>query len=364
MAGRTAAHVIAPDVAAAALAGYAAINASAFLTACELGIQPLFFKDAGGAPLYAPYPLHIAIPAMMIGHLTFAGIGGTGCFGRSGRLSAALESCAAGSEALQSRTEECDNPSIVLPVSWRTTRPLWIRLALLMLLTPLGILAAGTAWGEWSARDFSDPEMRQKIAAASGNVAPPAEQPRGFGAAFFFMERALSPVRASIRAPACFRIRDVGHVWQRPYSWILLLMGWMSASAMTRQSKGFAMSAEEIAGSRRAQPGFFCRRAGARFDSEQLAKKNGLLQSLDPRVKIVAILPLIVDRGAGATVMGDRRALRCCCRAGFAVESAPGHAGKKSLAERAHFHRDYLSSRSVPDSRPRNLHACHFSAGR
>src|SRR5713101_6571721 len=61
-------------VVAAALAGYAAINASAFLAACELGIQPLFFKDTSGAPLYAPYSLHIAIPAMMIGHLTFAGL--------------------------------------------------------------------------------------------------------------------------------------------------------------------------------------------------------------------------------------------------------------------------------------------------
>src|SRR6266478_5769876 len=61
-------------VVAAAFAGYAAVNASAFLAACELGIQPLFFKDASGAPLYAPYSLHIAIPAMMIGHLSFAGL--------------------------------------------------------------------------------------------------------------------------------------------------------------------------------------------------------------------------------------------------------------------------------------------------
>ena len=61
-------------VVAAALAGYAAINVSALLTACELGIQPLFFKDASGTPLYAPYALHIAIPAMMLGHLTFAGM--------------------------------------------------------------------------------------------------------------------------------------------------------------------------------------------------------------------------------------------------------------------------------------------------
>ncbi len=59
---------------AAALAGYAAINASALLTAFELGIQPLLFKDGTGAPLYAPYSLHIAIPAMMVGHLTFAGL--------------------------------------------------------------------------------------------------------------------------------------------------------------------------------------------------------------------------------------------------------------------------------------------------
>ena len=45
-----------------------------FLRPVNWGIQPLLFKDATGAPLYAPYPLHIAIPAMMIGHLTFAGL--------------------------------------------------------------------------------------------------------------------------------------------------------------------------------------------------------------------------------------------------------------------------------------------------
>src|SRR5499427_8837458 len=59
---------------AAGIAGYAAINASALLAAIEFGIQPTFFHDAHGAPLYAPYPLHVAIPAMMLGHLTFAGL--------------------------------------------------------------------------------------------------------------------------------------------------------------------------------------------------------------------------------------------------------------------------------------------------
>ncbi len=86
---------------AAGLAGYAAINVAALFAACELGIQPLLFKDASGAPLYAPYALHIAIPAMMLGHLTFAGLAETVCVGRSGGVSAAGEPRVAGAETLR-----------------------------------------------------------------------------------------------------------------------------------------------------------------------------------------------------------------------------------------------------------------------
>ena len=162
--------------AAAALAGYAAINVSAFLTACELGIQPLFFKDASGAPLYAPYALHIAIPAMMLGHLTFAGLAELIV---SGGVVAYLQKT---NPALLGQIPSSGTNQGVqgtAATGWKTTRPLWIRVALLMLLTPIGILAAGTAWGEWGARDFSDPQMRQQIASASGDVAPPSQQPEG-----------------------------------------------------------------------------------------------------------------------------------------------------------------------------------------
>ena len=34
----------------------------------------MWFRDAAGAPLYAPYPLKIAVPAMLAGHLTVAGL--------------------------------------------------------------------------------------------------------------------------------------------------------------------------------------------------------------------------------------------------------------------------------------------------
>jgi cobalt/nickel transport system permease protein len=63
--------------------------------------------------------------------------------------------------------------------AWLATRPLWIALAVLMILTPLGILAAGSAWGEWSPEEFSNAAARQRIAAASGNRLPPAAAPAG-----------------------------------------------------------------------------------------------------------------------------------------------------------------------------------------
>lgn len=167
-------------VIAAALAGYGAINVAALLTAMEFGIQPLLFKDATGAPLYAPYPLRIAIPAMMIGHLTFAGLaelllaGGVVAYLQRTEPSL-LKRTAPDAQSSSDRGPEETAPN----TGWRTTRPLWVGLAVLMILTPLGLLAAGRAWGEWSVSDFADPAIRQQIAATSLNQAPPSQVPKG-----------------------------------------------------------------------------------------------------------------------------------------------------------------------------------------
>jgi len=160
---------------AAALAGYVSVNISALLAAIEFGIQPLLFHDASGAPLYAPYPLHIAIPAMMIGHLTVAGIAelivSAGVVAYLQRAEPSLlRNTAPG--ALTASQE-------LSAAGWNTTRPLWTALAVLMILTPLGILAAGSAWGEWSPEDFANAESRQQIAAASNLQSPPLKAPAG-----------------------------------------------------------------------------------------------------------------------------------------------------------------------------------------
>jgi cobalt/nickel transport system permease protein len=178
LAGR-AAITSARRVVAAALAGYTAINASAFCAAVEFGIQPLLFRDSSGAPLYAPYPLSIAIPAVMIGHLSFAGLaelvlsgGVVAYFQRANPslLKLTARGAIPGDEEL---------PHVAPQGAWSTVKPLWTALALLLTLTPLGTLAGGAAWGEWGAREFSVAAARGKIAAASRNLTPPAQAPRG-----------------------------------------------------------------------------------------------------------------------------------------------------------------------------------------
>ena len=56
------------------IAGYLAINAAALSDAIILGIQPILFTDANGHPLYFPFSLKVAIPAMMSAHLLVFGV--------------------------------------------------------------------------------------------------------------------------------------------------------------------------------------------------------------------------------------------------------------------------------------------------
>lgn len=209
---------------AAALAGYIAINTSALCAAIELGIQPGLFHDAGGAPLYAPYPLSVSIPAMLIGHLSFAGIAELVI---SGGLVAWLQR---GNVALLNTTAPgvSESDAISQAPGWAALRWLWVGLAALMIATPLGLLAAGTAWGEWDADDFKKPEARQEIAAASHNVAPPENTPAG-------LERLSSIWSAPFPdyAPAFLKNKNLGYVLSAMFGagliiFVCLLADWLS----------------------------------------------------------------------------------------------------------------------------------------
>lgn len=59
---------------AAFLSGHSGLTIAAIVTAIEFGIQPLIAHTADGTPLYAPYPLSVALPIMAVEHLALFGI--------------------------------------------------------------------------------------------------------------------------------------------------------------------------------------------------------------------------------------------------------------------------------------------------
>lgn len=222
-------------VIAAGLAGYAAINVAAFITSIEFGIQPLLFTDASGAPLYAPYPLHIAVPAMMLGHITIAGLaeliitGGVVAYLQKSDVSLLKMTAPNAPDEPQTQVS-----------GWRATRPLWIGLAVLMILTPLGLLAAGTAWGEWSPEDFKDAAAREQIAAASLNQAAPTAAPEG-------LEKLSTLWTAPIPdyAPAFMNSPQFGYVLSAMFGTgliiaVFLLTGWIAGKITRKREIGEA----------------------------------------------------------------------------------------------------------------------------
>ena len=56
------------------IAGWLSINAAALSDAIVLGIQPIFWHDASGHPLYFPFGLSVTIPAMMFAHMFIFGV--------------------------------------------------------------------------------------------------------------------------------------------------------------------------------------------------------------------------------------------------------------------------------------------------
>lgn len=124
----------------AGVGSYLGLNVAALLAAIEFGIQPMLFSDASGAALYCPYPLSVSIPAMMLGHLTVAGLAEAGftvgilAFLRSVAPSFGIETVEKGGKAA---------PALGLVVA-------------LIAACPLGLLATGDAWGEWGLEDLAE----------------------------------------------------------------------------------------------------------------------------------------------------------------------------------------------------------------
>lgn len=123
---------------AAAVGGYFGINVAALATAIEVGLQPALFHAADGTPEYCPYGLGASIPGMMIPHLLIFGV---------------IEAIAtAGVVTWADRAGFA--PDATASRSAPRSGVGWAALGALCLLSPIGLLAAGDAWGEWAPDDL------------------------------------------------------------------------------------------------------------------------------------------------------------------------------------------------------------------
>jgi cobalt/nickel transport system permease protein len=129
---------------AAAVGSYVGINAAAFCASVEFGIQPLLFTDSVGNALYCPYDLSISIPAMMIPHLAVAGV------------VEAVFTVAVFAFVRKTAPDMIFENIKLGTASDKKPIPIFALVAVLIAATPLGLLATGTAWGEWGADEIAD----------------------------------------------------------------------------------------------------------------------------------------------------------------------------------------------------------------
>jgi cobalt/nickel transport system permease protein len=133
---------------AAGIGGYVGLNAAALCVAIELGVQPALFHRADGTPLYAPFHLAQTIPAMALAHLTVAG--GVE-FALTAGVIAYLQRANVPLLRINHRDVPVDDAPVRKRVRWRAPA---VGLAVMALLTPIGLLAPGHAFGEGSRGGF------------------------------------------------------------------------------------------------------------------------------------------------------------------------------------------------------------------
>ncbi len=257
-------------IAASGGASYVAIVAGAVTAGVLFGIQPYLAHTASGQALYAPYRLDVAVPAMALEHLLFFG------------PIEALVTMGVLAALARTQPELLAARPAARPLRW-----LWAGLALLLLLTPLGALAPGTAWGEWSGA-----QLKTALGYVPGNL-----------------EKYSGTWNAAMRGYATPGVGNsfISYLLAGVVGVVLVVgVSWGAATFLARRrgadEAGAAVTAHggaAPAAQGRAHRGRSLARKTADavaasvtdvMENEELAARPGLLQRLDPRVKLVTLV--------------------------------------------------------------------------
>jgi len=249
-------------IVASGAAAYVALVAAAIVAGVELGIQPYLAHTASGQALYAPYKLGVAVPAMALEHLLFFG------------WVEAIVTMGVVAALARSEPALLEMKPAARPLRW-----LWAGIGVLILLTPLGALAPGTAWGEWGGEQLKAaigyaPANLEKLGGLWRSAMPGYATPGVSNALLGYLIAAV-----------------VGTA---------LTVGVAFAVGALLAKRGEAPPAEAPSGTWRGRGGgrslarktadSIARAVTDVLQNEELAARPGLLQRLDPRIKLLTLV--------------------------------------------------------------------------
>ncbi len=249
-------------IASAGAAAYVAIVAGAVTAGVLFGIQPYLAHTASGQALYAPYRLDVAVPAMALEHLLFFG------------PIEALVTMGVLAALARTQPELLAARPAARPLRW-----LWGALALLLLLTPLGALAPGTAWGEWSGA-----QLKVALGYVPGNL-----------------DRLSGTWDAAMAGYATPGVGNtfIGYLLAGIVGVVLVVgVSWGAAVLLARRHGPDEAGASPAAQGRAHRGRSLARKTAdaiARsvtdvLENEEIAARPGLLQRVDPRIKLVTLV--------------------------------------------------------------------------
>lgn len=257
-------------VLAAGMAGYIGINAAALLTGVELGLQTIWHRTPEGLALYCPYSLKASVTAMSGGHLLF--------FGWVEAIVTALVVRFVRKETFGFSPESTGTTEATKGMKLSTK--LWIGLAILILLSPLGIIipalfGAGGAWGEWSVTEIKEliGYAPQGMAQLSNLWNPPMPDYAPLGAE----GKGLGHLSLAYLVSAIVGVLVI--------VLLALLIGKLLSRKGGRRKGGQFIQRSLVSALAFIKESIF---------ADEYAARKGFLQSLDPRIKTLTFLLFIV----------------------------------------------------------------------
>jgi cobalt/nickel transport system permease protein len=309
----------------AAIGAYAGINAAALCAAVEFGLQPDLFHTADGTPLYAPFHLAQTIPAMLFAHLLVAGVVEAAL--TAGVITYLQRANRPVLRINQAMTPDWEIEEAPARLGWRWAL---IGLGVMAVLTPLGLLAPGGAFGEaapadldlrryhldavpsglrryagyWHNALFNGYDFSHDAHPVAGYLISAAVGMLVIGLAGFVLFRIVSRRMgagdagpATVQPPAAPGV-TIDLVEPRPArpapKWLLEAeVGLCPCGCIGKRRKGSFVEKTLNDGAGVLRRAVFC---------DDVARSPGLLQRMDARVKIVGLVGLLVAAGLVRTI--------------------------------------------------------------